>query len=434
MLTKDGARQLQEYSRRSFQRSVTQVAPGVWFAAGLGHSNAIFVEGARGVILVDALDTLERGQKLRALITEKTGKRVHTLIYTHSHPDHRWGGGAFLEDAPEVIAFAPKTRPLEHSGLLGEVFQRRAARQFGYTLSDAEALSQGLGPREGACYGEHRVPAPPTTTYDQDKVCREIDGVELELVRLPGETDDQIGIWLPVQKVLCCGDNYYGCFPNLYAIRGGQYRDIAAWVRSLDALRAYPAQALLPGHTQAVLGTEEVQKTLKAYRDALHYILTETLKGMNEGKGPDELAARLRLPGELARAPFLGEHYGCVEWTVREIFSAYMGWFDGDPVHLHPLAPEDRARRTLALMGGGGRVLSEARKALGDGELQWCLELICLLEKAGETPAEERNALKAKALLALAEQETSANGRHYYITCAKELEKAAPKDAREETV
>ena len=47
----------------------------------------------------------------------------------------------------------------------------------------------------------------------------EIDGVQLEMVRLPGESEEEIMIWLPQKKVLCCGDNFYGCFPNLYAIR-----------------------------------------------------------------------------------------------------------------------------------------------------------------------------------------------------------------------
>ena len=33
----------------------------------------------------------------------------------------------------------------------------------------------------------------------------------------------------------------------------------------------------------------------------------------------------------------------------------------------------------------------------------------------------EAKALKAAALRALGQMETSANGRHYYLTCAKEL-------------
>ena len=74
---------------------------------GMGHSNAIFIEGNTGVILIDTLDTLGRGERLRDLIKEKTRKEVHTILYTHMHPDHRGGAGAFKDTAKEIIAFAP---------------------------------------------------------------------------------------------------------------------------------------------------------------------------------------------------------------------------------------------------------------------------------------------------------------------------------------
>ena len=136
--------------------------------------------------------------------------------------------------------------------------------------------------------------------------------MEIELIRLPGETDDHIMIWLPEKKVLCCGDNYYACFPNLYAIRGGEYRNITSWINSLDVLRSYPAECLLPGHTEAVIGHEAIQETLKNYRDALDYLLTETLTAINQGKSPEQIAAQLRLPEEYVTLPYLGEFYGCV--------------------------------------------------------------------------------------------------------------------------
>lgn len=143
----------------------------------------------------------------------------------------------------------------------------------------------------------------PTTLYEQDKVSREIDGVQLEMVRLPGESEEEIMIWLPQKKVLCCGDNFYGCFPNLYAIRGGQYRDLAAWIHSIDVLMSYPAEYLLPGHTAAILGHETISSTLGNFRNAFEYILTQTLEGMNAGKTADQLAADIQLPPNMQVFP-----------------------------------------------------------------------------------------------------------------------------------
>lgn len=64
---------------------------------------------------------------------------------------------------------------------------------------------------------------------------------------------------------------------------------------------------------------------------------------MNAGKTADQLAADIQLPPEYAGLPYLAEHYGCVEWTVRSIYSAYLGWFDGNPTHFAPPVP----RRTF---------------------------------------------------------------------------------------
>lgn len=91
-----------------------------------------------------------------------------------------------------------------------------------------------------------------------------------------GEMDDELFVWLPDDKVLCCGDNYYGCWPNLYAIRGSQYRDVATWVDSLENMISYHAEALLPGHTIPIIGADEVKVTLSNYKEAIQYILFQT--------------------------------------------------------------------------------------------------------------------------------------------------------------
>lgn len=419
MLVQDGERQLREFTQRNYPETVLEVTKGVWHVLGMGHSNAVFVEGVSSVILIDTLDTLERGERLRALIRQKTGKEVKTILYTHGHPDHCGGAGAFQTSASEIIAFAPERPALKKTELLQDIQNLRGGRQFGYTLSEDEAVSQGIGPREGINYGERRAFVPPTTVYRQEEAVREIDGVQLELVRLPGEAEDEMMVWLPQTKVLCCGDNYFGCFPNLYAIRGGQYRDLAVWTDSIEKILSYPAQYLLPGHTAAVTGNSHIREVLENFRGAIDHILTKTLEGMNEGKSAEQLAAEIRLPQRYAGLPFLAEHYGCVEWTVREIYAAYLGWFDGNPTNLHPLAPRQHACKMLALAGGAAKALAAAQTALAEQDYQWCLELCDLLLAAEESAGVRQ--LKAAALEKLAAYETSANGRHYYLACAKEL-------------
>lgn len=68
-------------------------------------------------------------------------------------------------------------------------------------------------------------------------------------------------------------------------------------------------------------------------------------------------------------------------------------------------------------------VLDAAKIALSQKDYQWCLELCDLLLSSSETATQEGKQLKALALESIAEYETSANGRHYYLVCAEELKR-----------
>ncbi|MCY9668891.1 alkyl/aryl-sulfatase [Paenibacillus alginolyticus] len=421
MLKENGEQLLKNFAATAYPLAVTKITNSIYHVMGYAHSNSIIIEAENSVILVDTFETDVRAEKLKKLIADITEKPVKTIIYTHSHPDHRGGAGVFSDTVEEVIAFAPMKPILGRTNELNDVLNKRGSYQFGYYLTDEEVITQGIGIREGIVVGEgKRAFFPPTTVYKQEKVNRTIDGIQVELVPALGETDDQIFIWLPDSKVLCCGDNYYGCFPNLYAIRGGQYRDVSAWVDSLNLIISYPAEYVLPGHTKPLVGRNQVQEVLLNFRDAIEFVLEETLRGMNKGLKVDELASIVKLPEKLAELPYLGEFYGTVAWTVRSIYNGYLGWFDGNPTNLNKLPSKTHAEKMLNLIGSHESVVTEIKRALDIREEQWAVELCDLLISA-ERELIIAKQLKAKGLMALSKQETSANGRHYYIACAKEL-------------
>ena len=231
-------------------------------------------------------------------------------------------------------------------------------------------------------------------------------------------------MWLPEKRALLPGDNVYRAFPNLYTIRGTLYRDLMDWVRSIDAMRDRRPEHLVPSHTRPVSGAERIEEILTAYRDAIQYVHDQTIRGMNQGLTPDELVARVRLPPHLRDHPFLQEFYGTVEWSVRSVFTGYLGWFDGDAATLSPAAPEERARGYAELAGGLDGLLDAAEAALEKERFAWAAELASHGFRAD--PGSDRAArLKAAALRAMGQRSISPNGRNFYLTQAREIEGTA---------
>lgn len=413
-----GEQRLREFSEKNFQKAVTKVNDRIYHFLGYGISNAIAVLGETSVILIDALDSTGYGEELKAELARLTDKPVRTIIYTHGHPDHRGGAGVFGDTVQEVIAFAPKKPVLKYYDRLKDVLNQRGAYQFGYGLTDEEAISQGIGIREGWAVGKGRLDIlAPTTIYQEDEAERVIDGVKLKMVSAAGETDDQIFIWLEEDQVICTGDNYYGCWPNLYAIRGTQYRDIAAWADTLGVILSYDAQVLLPGHTRPIVGREQIQKQIGTFRDAIEYVLLETLDCMNKGMTMSETVEQVKLPEKYLDKEYLGEFYGTVEWSVKSIYCGYVGWFDGNAAGLMPVSDREY-QAVLREMIGAGKLTERIKECIGQEQYQIALQLLELAD--GKESAEYRE-LKREALLGRARQMTSANARHYFIASAEAL-------------
>jgi len=411
-----------ENHTQEFKKEIIKVTDGVYVAIGYGLANSILIEGKDSVVIVDVLESMQAAAEVQKAFAKISAKPVKALIYTHYHPDHVYGAQAFVGKGNKVAVYAHETTPRyldEIATVTREIHQIRSLRMFGVFLDQKALVNAGIGEHlhidEGATLGLIR----PTHLFAKT-LSVNLAGVSFELIHAPGETDDQIFVWLPEKKVMLCGDNYYKTFPNLYTIRGTRYRDPMQWVNSLDIIRQKMPEFLVPSHTRPLLGKEKIYQTITDYRDAIQYIHDQTVRGMNKGFTPDELVTMVKLPKHLAEKPYLQEFYGTVAWSVRNVFNGYIGFFDGNPSTLLPLAPKEKAARMAKLAGGEKQLLQQCQQAVSQKDWQWALELTDYLMRLDVNNNTYKD-LRIQALTALGEQQSNPNARHYYLTHVLEL-------------
>lgn len=408
---------------KEFRQDIIKVTDGVYTAIGYGLANSILIEGKDGIIVVDVMESVEAAMPVKKAFDKITSKPLKALIYTHYHADHVFGASVFTGNKKVDVYSHEKTlEELDRvTTVTQEVTYKRAMRMFGTFLKEGELENCGIGPflkfndRTTMSYIR------PDRTFSGDILKVSIAGINLELIHAPGETDDQIVIWIPDKKVLIAADNFYKSFPNLYTIRGTRYRDVLAWVRSLDKMRSLNAEYLVPCHSRPVSGAGKIYEILTNYRDAIQFVHDQTIRGINRGLTPDELVETVKLPQHLADKPYLREYYGTVAWSVRNIHNGYLGWFGGNSTDLNPLPLKERAERFAELAGGKKALLEHAGKAGAEGDHQWVLELTDMLLVL-EPDMREAIDLKASSLRRLGLLQGNANARNYYLSQANEAE------------
>jgi len=253
----------------------------------------------------------------------------------------------------------------------------RTAYNFGAPLvgADIDGMNLGNGPLNPR---PNVLPSfiASTTTFSSILDIT-IAGVAMKLTHVPSAAADQVAVFLPQTGILLSSELIPAQhFPALHTLRGEAFRSPADWYQSIDALRRFRASAMVPSHGVPVVGAAAVDEVMRNYRDAIQYVHDQTIRGINKGLTPDELAHAVKLPPHLAGyKPWMQEFFGSVRQAVRGIYQGYLGWFEGDPVALTPVPRAESARREVALMGGRDRVLTVAQQFFDDGDPQWAAEL-----------------------------------------------------------
>ncbi len=418
------ATKLLKEHNKEFIPEIIQLNEQVYTAVGFDGSNASMVIGDDGVVIIDALRALGAAEKVAEEFRKITDKPVKALIYTHGHADHTGGTSAFIGNSKDIPIIAREgfKEDLQDQSPIEPILKQRNARQFGRNLPNEVIINRGVAPGKTSTdrVGEGYIA--PNLTF-QDSLSIILAGTEFKLYAADGETNDQLFVWCPEEKALFAGDNYYKSFPNLYAIRGSQYRDVKAWGQSVQKMSSFPVELLVPGHTRPLIGKSTINRNLQNYANAILSIYQQTITCINKGYTLQQTVDHVMLPDSLINQPNLQEFYGSAEWGVRSIYFHYAGWFDGNPTNLYPLSSEQEAKNIIKMAGGERKLIKQLEKTVAEGNYQWGLQLADYLLQTNYKKTKVIET-KIKLLKGLATQQKNAPARNYYLSYAYELEES----------
>jgi len=414
-----------------------KVTDRVYQVRGFDMSNMTIIEGDTALIIVDTQTTPETARAALELYYQHRPKKpVGTVILSHSHADHFGGVKGVVSEADVA---AGKVQLLAPAGFMeaavgetiiaGTAMSRRAQYQFGVFLPPGPRghVDGGLG--KAGPRGAFTLIAP-TGAIDKNMDRRVIDGVEIVFKLVPGsEAPSEMLLYFPQFRVLNMAEDVTHTMHNLYPLRGAEVRDGNLWSRYIsEALETFgdKSDVVIAQHHWPVAGQARVVNLLKKQRDMYKFINDQSLRLMNEGYTPAEIAETLRMPTSLEQEWSTRGYYGTLRQNAKAVYQKYLGWYDANPANLNPLPPVENARKSIEYMGGADAVIARARADFAKGEYRWVATAMNQVVFAEPTNRAARE-LGADALEQLGFQAESAVWRNAYLVGAMELRNGVPK-------
>lgn len=216
---------------------VTQLASNVFFRQGKTayflNGNLKEIECNNGwiifedfVLLIDS-NMPATAPALQAAIRATTNKPIKLVFNTHHHGDHVYGNKYWAEQGATIIA---------SKGLANELQQH----ETGYYGKGSGRWEDMAAKRDDV----RNLPLLPPQLIFEDKFVIQDKSSRVELLQVgTGHTKGDGVAWLPKEKIMFTGD---ACLNDPY----NNLRDahIYSWINTLEKLKAYDANILVPGH------------------------------------------------------------------------------------------------------------------------------------------------------------------------------------------
>ncbi len=281
---------------------ITEPAPGVLrmmlpiSMPGLGHVNCYALEDDRGFTLVDpGLPGEESWNALRSRM-KSAGiplSRVHTVVVTHSHPDHFGGSDQLREEAGSEI--------LTHESFKSLVAETNEDFDLDLLDADPEELLElwkrrweSFGPTP---WGTKRQPPPdeairrwmvgvsgdskrfrgPTPTIRvADSEAVSLGRRDWFAAHTPGHTADHLCLWDPTNGVLLSGDHVLPTITPHIAGSNDLSDPLAAFFRSLERVGNFEGvQMALPAHGHPFVDLKKRTQHIRQHHEERLQILRD---------------------------------------------------------------------------------------------------------------------------------------------------------------
>ncbi len=403
-----------------------KVREGVWTLVGYSISNFTFIEGKTGLIAFDAGNNIGMARYALKAIREVSDKPIVALIYSHHH--YTGGAKVYADEGGgkdlKVFGHPNLDKNLQSStGALGPMQFRRAGIQLGFYLPQ-KGPDAVFGPAEPH-FDDPALNANghmPVTHAVKDGEEVTIDGLKAVFYHGVADTTDSLIVHFPELELALHNTAVTPMAFSLYTLRGDFYREPTAMISMIDKLRELRPKYMVGVHGNPVTDADEAYGIATAHRDAYSFIYNQSVRAINKGMTPDEMAETIRLPKHLVDHPWLFPAYVDNEYNVRAQYRGIVGWYAEDTADLHPPTTEEMGQVIIDGFGGNAKVISRARKAFDEKKYNLTAKLLSYVLAVAPDNKEARQ-LKADALRAMAQTTRSGiQTRNFLLTHALHLE------------
>lgn len=283
-------------------------APRAFYTGPLAPNVYLVADGGEGALIDSGFGDEGSVRARLEYLGQHPEVRLRYIILTHYHFDHASGAHQIRQATGAKVVLHP----------LEEGFLRDWQ---GEALQDVEVhLNQRSLAERMRLFRQQAAEAVPDIAVGHGDTLR-VGGMALEIVHTPGHTMGSICVYVPQERALFTGDTALGL--GTVVVLTPPYGDMALYLSSLERLKGYESDLMLPGHGPPV---REVARKLQELIDH---------RQEREQQILDLLARGKRTPQEMLPALYPELDRYIVPLALRQIES-----------HLVKLEAEGRTRRT----------------------------------------------------------------------------------------